>query len=362
MILASAATLVVAPGASGQDLVYVPNVSAPSAGGSALATIEEQTAATLDRLGELLAEHGLDHGDVVVSNVFLKDARHFQGMNGVYRTYFETDPPTRATVEADLLDPNALIQISVVATGAEKQVIRPSDLQSPELPYSWGIRTGNTLFIAGATSRDPDTYQPVTGDDGTQTRRVFGNIGMVLEAAGMSPDDLVSCKVFLDDVRGYGAMNEAYAASVPSEDPPARATVRSTLMNPVFSTEIQCIAVESSERSVVIAEGRSRSRLPFSPAIDTGDRVYLSGMVGRGENVAEKTGSVLDNLEATLAAASLDFGHVEEVWVYLTDIRQWSDVEEILAARMPAGAPVPTVVGTVLVGAFDVEIQMVARR
>ncbi len=345
-----------------QELVYLSNVSATMSGATALTTIEDQTSATLDRLGELLAEQGLDLGDVVVSNVFLKDSRHFQGMNGVYRTYFETDPPTRATVEADLLDPAALIQMSVVATPDEKQVIRPSSLRSPELPYSWGIQSGNTLFIAGATSRDPATYQPVMGNDGTQTRRVFGNIGMVLEEAGMSENDLVGCKVFIDDVRGYGAMNQAYAAAVPADDPPTRATVRSTLMNPVFSTEIQCVAVDSPDRSVVIAEGGQRSQLPFSPGIDTGDRVYLSGMVGRGANVTEKTGSVLDNLEATLSAAGLDFGSVEEVWVYLTDIRQWSDVEPALTSRMPAGSPTPTVIGTQLVGSFDVEIQMVAKR
>jgi 2-iminobutanoate/2-iminopropanoate deaminase len=343
-------------------LVYLSNVSATMSGSTALTTIEDQTSATLDRLGELLAEQGLDLGDVVVSNVFLKDSRHFQGMNGVYRTYFETNPPTRATVEADLLEPGALIQMSVVATGDEKRVIRPGTLRSPELPYSWGIQSGNTLFIAGATSRDPATYQPVMGNDGTQTRRVFGNIGMVLEEAGMSENDLVGCKVFIDDVRGYGAMNQAYAAAVPSDDPPTRATVRSTLMNPVFSTEIQCIAVDSPDRAVVIAEGRQRSQLPFSPGIDTGDRVYLSGMVGRGANVTEKTGSVLDNLEETLSAAGLDFGSVEEVWVYLTDIRQWSDVESVLTSRMPAGSPSPTVIGTQLVGSFDVEIQMVAKR
>ena len=79
------ATLAVAgpsPAAS-QDLVYIPNVSASMSGTTALTTIEDQTSATLDRLGELLAEQGLDYSDVVVSNVFLKDSRHFQGMNDV---------------------------------------------------------------------------------------------------------------------------------------------------------------------------------------------------------------------------------------------------------------------------------------
>lgn len=356
-------TLATAPlSASGQELVYLSNVSVVEEGGTLLAGIEEQTRATLDGLGALLAERGLGYRDVVAVNVFLRDARHFQDMNALYRTYFETDPPTRATVEADLLDPRALIQVSAVATGDEKRVIRPDGLRSPRLPYSWGIRSGNTLFVAGATSRDPNTYEPVAGDEATQTRRVFGNIGMVLEEAGMSEADLVSCRVFLDDPRGYGPMNEAYAAAVPREDPPARATVRAGLMNPLFNTEIQCIAVDAPDRSVVVAEGRQRGRLPFSPAIDTGDRVYLSGMVGRGEDVAARAASALDNLGTTLLAAGLTFTDVEDVWVYLTDVRQWPQVEEVLARTLPDTAPSPTVVGTALVGDFDVEIQMVARR
>ena len=60
----------------------------------------------------------------------------------------------------------------------EKEVVSPAGLRSPALPYSWGIRVGNMLFVSGATSRDPDTYQPVTGDVPTQTRRVFGNVGL----------------------------------------------------------------------------------------------------------------------------------------------------------------------------------------
>ena len=156
-------------------------------------------------------------------------------------------------------------------------------------------------------------------------------------------------------------MNQAYGAAVSADTPPARATVRAALMNSVFSSEVQCVAVDA-DFIVRIAEGRQRSTLPFSPGIDTGDRVYLSGMVGRGADVTEKSLSILETIRATLAAADLDFSDVEEVWVYLTDIRNWEDAEAALAEVMPDGGPTPTVVGTVLVGDFDVEIQMVAKR
>ena len=348
--------------AQAADFVYISNVIGTESRGIAIAGIEEQTAAALDNLGQALREHGLDYSDVVVSNVFLRDTRYFQAMNGVYRTYFQEDPPTRATVKADLLHPDALIQISVVAAGGSKAVITPTDLKSPALPYSWGIKVANTLFLSGATSRSPETYQPVTGDVETQTRRVFGNLGMVLEEAGMSYADLVSCRVFLDDPRSFGVMNAAYAEFVPDMDPPARATVRAPLMNVVFSTEIQCVAVSSPDRSVVLPEGQARPSSPYSRGIDTGDRVYVAGMTGAGSDAAEQARDALGKIRSTLEAASLDFEDVENVWVYLADVRDWAAVRAVLDEALGADGPEPTVVGSRLMGRSVVEIQVVVKR
>lgn len=362
-VLALSACVQVTPqhlGAQSSELVYVSNVD--GTGGGALTTIEEQTAATLDNLGEALRAQGLDYSDVVVSNVFLKDTRHFQGMNGVYRTYFETDAPTRATVQADLLDPDALVQISVVAARGPKEIIKPSNLKSPELPYSWGVKVGTTVFVSGATSRSPVTYQPVIGDVATQTRRVFGNIGLILEEVGLSYSDLVSCKVFIDDPRGFSAMNAAYAEFVPEADPPARATVRAPLVNVVFVSEIQCVAESSPNRTVVRPEGQPRPRSPYSPGIDTGERVYLAGVTGRGADVTEETTDALSRIKGTMDAASVGFSDVENVWVYLADIRDWDAVKTVLDDALGAGAPMPTVVGSRLMGQSKVEIQMVVKR
>ena len=364
VLLALPLALSCAPAASAQtpELVFLSNVTGTSDGGRALTTIEEQTTATLDALGEELAGRGLGYEDVVAVNVFLRDPRHFQAMNGIYRTYFAENPPTRATVEADLPDVGALIQISAVATPDDTEVVSPSGLRSPELPYSWGIRAGDVLFVAGATSRDPDTYQPVRGDVRVQTRRVFGNIGMILEAGGMDYGDLVSCQVFLDDVRLWGDMNEAYREFVTADDPPARAAVRGGLMNPDFLVEIQCVAESSDARAVVRRAGQGPGRAPLSPAIDTGERLWLSGMLAAGEDIPAQTRNTLANLGATLAAAEMDFSDVANVWVYLTDVRDSEAVLEVLREVMPEGAPEPTVAGLPLVGRLGVEIQMMAIR
>lgn len=362
---AACATAMAGAGLAAQqrEFVYVSNVTGTAAGGRALASITEQTTQALEQLRQALRQRGLDLQHVVAVNVFLKDARHFQDMNAVYRRFFPDQPPTRATAEADLPDPDALIQLSAVAARGPKQVIAPQGMASPSLPYSWGIKVGNTLFISGMTSRAPDTYEPVLGDVPTQTRRIFGNIGLVLKAAGMDFKDLTTCRVYLDDARRFAAMNQAYAEFVPADDPPARATVRAGLMNPGFDVEVQCTAEPSTSRKVVMAEGAQRSRAPLSPAIGTENRLYLSGMLGGAGDAAAQTRSTLDNLLGTLRAAGMDFSHLVDVWVYVTDMRQWDAVKRVLDEVLPAGGPQPTIVGTPLMGAnFLVEIQMVAER
>ncbi len=107
-----------------------------------------------------------------------------------------------------------------------------------------------------------------------------------------------------------------------------------------------------------IPDGRS----PLSPAIATGERVWLSGMLARGDDAEEEARNTLASLHLTLDAAGLGFADVEDVWMYLTDVRDAEAVRTVLAELMPEGAPEPTVAGLPLVGRPGVEIQMTAVR
>ncbi len=356
------------PAAADRDYVYVPGtMGMDPATGEFAAGVAGQVRQAMENIGVILHAEGTDFSRALSVNVFLSDTRHFNEMNEVYRSYFPAEPPTRATVAVDLPLPGVLVQIAVVAARPHvaRQVIRPAELRSPELPYSWGILAGNTLFIAGATSRNPDTYEPVAGSIGTQTRRVFGNIGTVLRAAGMDYGDLSSCTVFMDDSREFSEMNAAYREFV-TEDPPARATVRAGLMNPVFKVEIQCVAERGAGRSVVVARGASRPTSPFSPAVRVGQRTYLAGMVGRGPegiamgDIEAQTRQTLTNLSATLAAAGMDFDNVTAMQVFLPHIEHAAVVGSIVD-RLIGSGPSRTVIGAGLMGPDNlVEIMMLA--
>jgi 2-iminobutanoate/2-iminopropanoate deaminase len=87
----------------------------PGGHGAVPGGIEAETRATLDNVGRLLRTVGLDYGDVVRCTVYLLDFTEFAAMNAVYRTYFPTEPPVRATVGVTALAADFRIEIEVTA-------------------------------------------------------------------------------------------------------------------------------------------------------------------------------------------------------------------------------------------------------
>jgi 2-iminobutanoate/2-iminopropanoate deaminase len=87
----------------------------PGGHGAVPGGIEAETRAMLDNVGRLLRAVGLDYGDVVKATVYLRDFADFAAMNAVYREYFPTEPPTRATVGVSGLAADYRVEIEVVA-------------------------------------------------------------------------------------------------------------------------------------------------------------------------------------------------------------------------------------------------------
>jgi 2-iminobutanoate/2-iminopropanoate deaminase len=77
--------------------------------------ISAQARQTLQNVKAIVEASGFLLQDVVKVSIFLKNASDFQKMNEVYKTYFQQDPPTRTTVQADFVTPNMLIEIDAIA-------------------------------------------------------------------------------------------------------------------------------------------------------------------------------------------------------------------------------------------------------
>ena len=88
---------------------------APGSHGAVPGGIVPETRAMLDNVGRLLRAAGLDYSDVVKSTVYLRDFGDFAEFNTVYREYFPTEPPTRATVGVIALAADFRVEIEVTA-------------------------------------------------------------------------------------------------------------------------------------------------------------------------------------------------------------------------------------------------------
>ena len=77
--------------------------------------IEAETRQMLENVGRLLRAAGLDYPDVVKATVYLRDFDEFAKMNAIYREFFPSEPPTRATVGVTRLAADYRVEIEVIA-------------------------------------------------------------------------------------------------------------------------------------------------------------------------------------------------------------------------------------------------------
>jgi reactive intermediate/imine deaminase len=82
--------------------------------------IEAQTRQTIANLTAVLAEDGLQLRDVVSTTVYLSKLEDYRAYDRVYAECFEGHRPARATVRADLVMPELLVEIQAIAAKAER--------------------------------------------------------------------------------------------------------------------------------------------------------------------------------------------------------------------------------------------------
>lgn len=111
----------------------------------------------------------------------------------------------------------------------------------PVGPYSQAIVEGDFIFVAGQGPINPGTGSLELGDVRAETKRVFGNMRAILEAAGSSLEHVVKCNVYLRDIKDFAAMNEVYQTYF-SAPFPARTTIQAGALPGGIAVEIECIA------------------------------------------------------------------------------------------------------------------------
>lgn len=123
-----------------------------------------------------------------------------------------------------------------------KTIIYTEKAPAPIGPYSQAVQAGNTLYISGQIALDAATGQLVNGSIAEETHQVMKNLGYVLEAAGLTYNDIVKSSIFIKNMNDFGAINSVYGEYF-GDNPPARETVEVARLPKDVNIEISVIAV-----------------------------------------------------------------------------------------------------------------------
>jgi 2-iminobutanoate/2-iminopropanoate deaminase len=333
--------------------------------------IRQQTRDALDGIDAILKAGGSSLANAASVSVYLTNAADVPAMNEVYATYFKAAPPARTTVivTTPLALPGGLVEFSAIGIplSAERTVIHPEGWAKVPAPYSYGIRSGNTLFMSGLVSRNGRDNTTVPGDMAAQTKLVMENAGEVLKAGGMGFADVVQSRVWYDAPNNR-ELNPVYGGFFEGMAPPVRAAVRAGMPGKDYLVEVTMVAVKDASRKAIVppnpdgSPGRAGGVL--SPTIQVGNTLYLAGMLASSpENkgdIKAQTAATLDRIDAALKAAGYDWSNVVDGLVYLTDMFKFQDMNAVYRERFPKDPPARATIGVGLGGEALVEIMFTA--
>ena len=123
-----------------------------------------------------------------------------------------------------------------------KKVIFTEKAPAPIGPYNQAILTGNTLYVSGQIALNPADGTLVTGSIEAETTQVMENLKAVLEAAGMTFENVVKSTIFIMNMNDFGVINTVYGSYFNEKTAPARETVQVACLPKNVNVEISVIA------------------------------------------------------------------------------------------------------------------------
>jgi enamine deaminase RidA (YjgF/YER057c/UK114 family) len=199
------------PGILAGDTLYVSGKGDQLPDGSHPATFDEQVRQCMRNVEATLKEAGLDFRNVVMSHIFLDDANNGAAAAAVYNEFFEeASAPAIAGVVVDWIPGGSHVEVTCTATTdlASRRVVRPATYnERAQLRASPAVWAGNTLYLS---QRAGVVNNSLAMGLEEQVHQIGRNQTAVLEAAGLTLEDIVSGHVYLTSMDDYQGMNTIY--------------------------------------------------------------------------------------------------------------------------------------------------------
>ena len=204
------------PGVLAGDTLYLSGKGDQLTGGTHPSTFEEQVRQAMKNVETTLKEAGLDFRHVVMSHVFLDRYENLEVANRVYNEFFEDgNEPACATVFVNWIPGGSHVEVTCVATTdlPSRKVVRPSGARygtiDGSVTASPAVWARNTLYLSALPGLNlADRVMPA--DLADQVHQMARNHSAILDAAGLTLDDIVSGHVYLQDMKDYEGMNAIY--------------------------------------------------------------------------------------------------------------------------------------------------------
>src|ERR1700740_3864209 len=100
----------------------------------------------------------------------------------------------------------AIVLIFAFTSKDHKEVILTSLAPAPIGPYSQGIKTGGTLYVSGQVGLKPDGSFDSTSIE-IECTQALNNIKAIVEAGGMTMDNVAKATIYLTDVKDFAKVN-----------------------------------------------------------------------------------------------------------------------------------------------------------
>jgi|TARA_B110000858_G_scaffold51995_1_gene60190 2-iminobutanoate/2-iminopropanoate deaminase len=123
-----------------------------------------------------------------------------------------------------------------------KKIITTPNAPAPIGPYNQAVLSNGVLYISGQIPLDPASMELVEGDLEKETVQVMENLKAILEAAGMTFDQVVKSSIFLKDMNNFAQINKVYGSYFNEDTAPARETVEVANLPKFVNIEISMIS------------------------------------------------------------------------------------------------------------------------
>jgi 2-iminobutanoate/2-iminopropanoate deaminase len=125
-----------------------------------------------------------------------------------------------------------------------KKIIFTEKAPAPIGPYNQAVLIGNTLYTSGQIAINPVNNEMVLETIEVETKQVMQNMQAVLEAAGMTFENVVKTTIFIMDMNDFAKINSVYGSYFDEKMAPARETVQVAGLPRNVNVEISMIAVQ----------------------------------------------------------------------------------------------------------------------